>query len=140
LTGATVTPEQRDSLAASRVIHESLLTPSKADIDEAGDGEGPDPDRELTNATTATAGDGLLTDEEFENTFSMLAGLRSAYSVGQRVMKQPADPSVVGSRLKDFPPEHSAVFEPIWTSYTSFWRSTIGIRSSFPSPRHSCGI
>lgn len=128
-------------LQMSRVIHISIdptvpPTAKKAD-DEEGNGSETDPDRVINNSRAATSSDGLLSDLELTSLFANGAKLRSAYDEGQRAQKKtgtPGDVCTFGDRAS-LPPNRLGAHEPMWTSYTHYWKTTLGFLSLlFSSP------
>lgn len=118
--------DQWAKLEASRVIHMSVPGP-EIDLDNNSTGNKADPNPELPNdSRLATAGDGLLTNAELRAIFDSLPTLTSAYSLGHRHLGVDIS-DVAGGRLKLLNVEHPGYFEPIWTSYTHFWKTTIGV-------------
>jgi RNA exonuclease NGL2 len=125
LVGEPLTPQQKRVIEESRVVHVSIDVSIQVDSSGIGDDElaVADPDRVITDSRPATDNDGLLSDEELANSFHVLGRLRSMYEEGQRQVKFP---NVFGSRNDGFPLERKGYFEPQWTSYTHFWKSTLG--------------
>ena len=141
LVGSPLSAAQSSRLQLSRVIHISIdptvpPTAKKAD-DEEGDGSEADPDRVINNSRAATSSDGLLSDLELTALFTNGAKLRSAYDEGQRSQKEsglPGDVSTFGDRAS-LPSDRLGAHEPMWTSYTHYWKTTLGcLFLSFFSP------
>lgn len=137
LVGDSLTEAQSQRLHISRVIHMTIdptivPTAKKAD-DEEGDGSEADPDRVINNSRVATSSDGLLSDLELTSLFINGAKLRSAYDEGQRTQRDngtPGDLCTFGDRVS-LPPTRLGAHEPMWTSYTNYWKTTLGF---FVSP------
>jgi RNA exonuclease NGL2 len=116
----------------SRVIHITIdptvpPTTKKAD-DEEGDGSEADPDRVINNSRVATSSDGLLSDFELTSLFINGAKFRSAYDEGQRAQRDngaPGDLDTFGDRISP-PSTRLGAHEPMWTSYTHYWKTTLG--------------
>ena len=131
LVGNKLTTQQLKVIEASRVIHSSIdpsipLTPAVSRGDEEGNTAENDPDRILTNTRTAKIEDGLLSDEELHSLFNLYGPLRSVYDEGQRFAISEHD-NVIGARLSDITSVQKGFYEPMWTSYTHFWKTTLGI-------------
>lgn len=117
----------------SYVVHVSVdpTIPTENDRSENGaeetDGnkESIDPDREIVNARMARPDDGLLLPEEFTKLFRGLLGanLKSAYDSWSIFG---AD-RVFGSH-GILPTNRHGRNEPIYTSYTYYWKTTLGRR------------
>ena len=132
LVGDPILPSRTADFSASRVVHVSLdpsvplADPKKAANDEEDAGEQPeeDPDRVIKNARSARPEDGLLEVEELEKLFadgSAGEPLQSLYDQWQyhgpgRAFVSRA-PEAVNRRGKN---------EPIYSSYTHYWKSTLG--------------
>ncbi|OJA10819.1 hypothetical protein AZE42_00265 [Rhizopogon vesiculosus] len=132
LVGNPLNVTQSLRLQISRVIHISIdptvpPTTKKAD-DEEGDGSETDPDRVINNSRAAASSDGLLSDLDLTSLFTNGAKLRSAYDEGQRTQRECGTPGVVctfGDRAS-LPPTRLGAHEPMWTSYTHYWKTTLG--------------
>lgn len=132
LMGETLSLEQWKKIDESRVIHVSVdstladsSTPTPVD-------ENIDPDVEITDSRTAQADDRLLSNEEIFASFRRLSPLRSAYEEAQRMVMEQSSPIVFGSRLREsFLSQRLGYYEPVWTSYTHFWKSTLGKDMSY---------
>ncbi|KAL4064917.1 Endonuclease/exonuclease/phosphatase [Scleroderma yunnanense] len=127
LVGNALSAEQKHRLDASRVVHVSIdptvLTTMKSEPEEGA--EEADPDRVIRNSRVAKPTDGLLSDSELSELFP--CSLRSAYDEGQRSLRtliSPGDVATFGDRMS-FPVERLGAHEPMWTSYTHFWQSTL---------------
>ena len=123
-------PQQSREIEISRVVHVSIdssvvQTPAAPKDDDEGDAAQADPDRVITNARPAKPDDGLLTDEELDALFKAHGYLRSVYDEGQRSAASEHD-NVIGTRLNSLAPGRKGYFEPMWTSYTHYWKTTLG--------------
>lgn len=133
LVGDPILPARASEFSVSRVVHVSLdpsvpiADPKKAVNDEEDGGEQPeeeDPDRVIKNARPARPEDGLLEAGELEKLFtdgSAGEPLQSLYDQWQsydpgRAFVSRA-PEAVNRRGKN---------EPIYSSYTHYWKSTLG--------------
>jgi RNA exonuclease NGL2 len=130
LVGDPLTVQQARDIAISRVVHTSIdpsIAPTLAASkdDDEGDAGKDDPDRVITNARQARSGDGLLSDEELCSLFQSQDIVRSAYDEGQRCTASEQD-NIIGSRMDNIAPERKGSFEPMWTSYTYYWKTTLG--------------
>jgi RNA exonuclease NGL2 len=90
--------------------------------------EGADPDRVIVKARPCTPEDGLLTTPEILNSYSSLPRLQSMCSAANRALNVDAS-MIVGSR-SEIQEARSAYYELIWTSYTHYWKSTLGTSQS----------
>ena len=136
LTGQTLNTEHRNHLSSSRVTHISIDpsvpktedTPSK-DVDQ-GDSEESDPDRVITNARSAIAADGLLSDDELLSLFSQGHRLFSAYDIGlSRIQNH--NIALYGDRAS-LQQTQPGFHEPSYTSYTHYWQSVLGVSRLVP--------
>jgi len=124
-------PRHLEVLESSSVIHVSL-DPSvpKTILVEDEEGEAPDPDKVLTSVRSATEADGLLSIAEIRDLFESLPQLHSAYSLGLSKISETNEGILVGttaqSRYDTTLPNPCARFEPAFTSYTRFWKNTLG--------------
>ena len=151
LIGNPLTPKQTEDTLSSQVIHLSVdpsIKPSSASTekedeeDEAGGGaeinkEQPDPDRVFTNTRGALPEDGLTSVKELEKIFTSLPPLRSAYDEGYEKIFGANDTSesaqeaerVFASRLDQVDKlqnfERKGMNEPMYTSFTHYWRLTL---------------
>jgi len=134
LTGEPLSDKQLRSIQASRVVHVSVdpsvpKTQPKAE-EEEGEGGGGDPDRVINNSRPATADDHLLSDEELADLYALDTKVRSAYEEGQRGYLQSQGNTeqealtCYGPRAS-IPPSRNGAYEPIWTSYTHYWKTTL---------------
>lgn len=125
LLGRPLSAAQKASLAMSRVVHRSLdpsvPATSSSMIDEEG---ADDPDRVITNARRATPEDGLLSDEELTSLAGQVGNVRSAYDEGMRTAAIP-DVQLFKDRYPIFSHELGG-FEPCYTAYAHFWKTTLG--------------
>ncbi|KAH9950500.1 Endonuclease/exonuclease/phosphatase [Amylocystis lapponica] len=132
LVGDPLLLAQEARLVASRVVHNSidpdiLVSSAKASADEedGGQTEENDSDKVITNARAATPEDGLLTTVELVKLFWRDPLPVSVYDLGQRCVPEDATANLTfGSRIPILALRHGA-FEPIWTSYTHFWKSVL---------------
>ena len=130
MVGYNLTAQQVKDIEVSRVVHSSIdssiaPTPMAPRGDEEGDAAYQDPDRVITNARTARVEDGLLSDEEFRSLFSAHGPVRSVYEEGLRSVSTEHD-NVIGARLDSIAPGQVGFYEPMWTSYTHYWKTTLG--------------
>ena len=105
-------------------IDPTVPTSIAKEVDEGGDEEEPDPDRVIRNSRESKPSDGLLSDVEL----STLVGchLRSAYDEGQRSsLLDGNNVATYGSR-KLLSADRAGACEPIWTSFTHYWKTTLG--------------
>lgn len=127
LVGDPLSVEQKHRLDASRVVHISIdPTVPATTKTEPDEGEEADPDRVIRNSRVAKPADGLLSDSELLKLFP--CSLRSAYDEGQRAARaltSSGDMVTFADRMT-FPVEKLGAYEPMWTSYTHFWQSTLG--------------
>ncbi|KAG1755190.1 Endonuclease/exonuclease/phosphatase [Suillus paluster] len=131
LVGDPLTEAQSHRLDMSRVVHITIdptvpRTKKKAD-EEEGDGSEADPDRVINNSRAAASSDGLLSDLELTSLFINGVQLRSAYDEGQRAQRDngtPGDLHTFGDRVS-LPPTRLGAHEPMWTSYTHYWKTTL---------------
>lgn len=136
LVGDPLAAEQKHSLDVSRVVHVSIDPGvSMSSTTEPEEGEEEDPDRVIRNSRVAEISDGLLSDSELLDLFR--CRLRSAYDEGQRVCKAMATPTDVvtfGDRIP-FSTARLGTNEPMWTSYTHCWKTTLDYIFFLDSPR-----
>ncbi|KAI6005288.1 hypothetical protein F5J12DRAFT_906009 [Pisolithus orientalis] len=136
LVGDPLAAEQKHSLDVSRVVHVSIDPGvSMSSTTEPEEGEEEDPDRVIRNSRVAEISDGLLSDSELLDLFR--CRLRSAYDEGQRVYKAMATPTDVvtfGDRIP-FSTARLGTNEPMWTSYTHYWKTTLDYIFFLDSPR-----
>ncbi|KAF8844004.1 Endonuclease/exonuclease/phosphatase [Paxillus ammoniavirescens] len=130
LVGDALSLEQRERLEISRVVHVSI-DPSvpqsiAKEADEGGGNEEADPDRVIRNSRVAKPSDGLLSDTELCDL--VRHRLRSAYDEGQKarraLLEHKSDVVTYGDR-KSLPMEKPGAHEPMWTSYTHYWKATL---------------
>ncbi|KAG2118430.1 Endonuclease/exonuclease/phosphatase [Suillus clintonianus] len=146
LIGDPLTEAQSHRLHTSRVIHTTIdptvpPTTKKAD-DEEGDGSEADPDRVINNSRVATSSDGLLSDLELTSLFINGAKLRSAYDEGQRIQRgngTAGNLQTFGDRVSS-PPIRLGSHEPMWTSYTHYWKTTLDYIFFVDTPKHSINV
>ncbi|GBE78233.1 hypothetical protein SCP_0111160 [Sparassis crispa] len=143
LVGDPLLPNQAARLDTSRVVHASIdpdvaiTSPSPAAEDEEGEeAGGGDPDRVIVNARLATPEDGLLTNAELVHFFERLRSLRSVYDEGQRLQPQLSQMGLTfGSRVS-IPDARHGAFEPVWTSYTHYWKAVLDYIFVLDPPSH----
>ncbi|OCB85693.1 Endonuclease/exonuclease/phosphatase [Sanghuangporus baumii] len=135
--GDTLLPQQEADIKLSHVVHVSLdptvsvSDPKRAatdDEEEEGAEADPDndPDRVIKNARSASPDDGLLEPRELVEMFAQLPTLRSAYDLwGSKDVKR-----MFGARV-DIPADRQGRSEPMYTSYTHYWKVTLGTISFF---------
>ncbi|KAI6007331.1 Endonuclease/exonuclease/phosphatase [Pisolithus albus] len=132
LVGDPLSAEQKHGLDVSRVVHVSI-DPSVPESSSA-EGEEGDPDRVIRNSRVAEVPDGLLSDSEFSDLFRH--PLRSTYDEGQRMRKAAAtsnDVVTFGDRMP-FSTARLGANEPMWTSYTHYWKTTLDYIFFLDSP------
>jgi len=96
---------------------------STKEVNEEGDEEETDPDRVIRNSRASKPSDGLLSDNQLS--VFLKHHLRSAYDEGQRrALLEGNDVATYGGRNL-WPTEKAGACEPMWTSYTHYWRSTL---------------
>ncbi|PFH54560.1 hypothetical protein AMATHDRAFT_134318 [Amanita thiersii Skay4041] len=133
LVGDLLSPEQRESLESSRVVHVSVdptvprtinSNPTPPENDETEDAI--DPDRVITNARAATIADGLLSDTEFQALFSFPLRPRSVYDIGMREGRNHSKDVIknFGDRVSLLP-GRLGWHEPEYTSYTHYWKTVL---------------
>ena len=86
-----------------------------------------DPDRVIKNARAATPEDGLLSADDLEQRFGQseaIQPLLSAYGQWQSFDEK----KIFGSR-SEISPKRQGCFEPIYTSFTHYWKVTLGTSS-----------
>ena len=150
-----MTPEQKHSIKVSYVVHHSIdptvpisdaSSPDDEDEGAAAGGEEEDVVEEeskeegiegskenkkkepktgsrlpFKNARQAMPSDGLLSATELEHRFKLLPRLRSAYDEWGST-----DPlRTFGARVP-VPPGRRGGSEPMYTSYTHYWKTTLG--------------
>lgn len=84
-----------------------------------------DPDRIITNSRRAVASDDLLSDEELLRLFGceQQKGLRSGYDEALRLVSSGSKDGLFGGRVGD---AAVGIWEPMYTSYTFWWKLTLG--------------
>jgi RNA exonuclease NGL2 len=134
LFGYNLTTPQLNDIEISRVVHSSIdpsIAPTPmAPGDDDGDATQRDPDRTITNARTARFEDGLLSTEEFCSLFNAYGPVRSVYEECLRAASTEHD-NVIGARLDKMAPGQIGFYEPMWTSYTHYWKTTLGGHSPY---------
>ena len=129
LVGESLSFEQQARLQVSRVVHVSIDPTVPISITkeakEGGGEEEADPDRVIRNSRDSNLSDGLLSDTELSTLFRHR--LRSAYDEGQRTtLLEGNDVATFGARAL-LPTEKVGACEPMWTSFTHYWRTTLGM-------------
>lgn len=153
LVGDTLTPAQIHEIEYSQVVHVSIdpsiksTAPVKNDDDDEGEGQGTasndkekqeeDPDKVFTNSRKAIPTDGLLSISELLELYGAhRRHWRSAYGEAHSTVLMAAGgetrENTFGARAKDDPalavvdgPTRKGQDEPMWTSFTHFWRLTL---------------
>ncbi|KAG8746430.1 hypothetical protein FRC10_005141 [Ceratobasidium sp. 414] len=150
LRGASLTPEQHTQLVSSRVIHVSLdptvprtpRTGEGADDDDEAAGSGaavrtdlkkgdeedePVVATRIKDARPAEPKDGLLSNEEMVELFKVGGETRSAYDeiLGQCAESTGEADNVLVARDPNMQGRKGG-YEPMWTCFTHYWRSTLG--------------
>jgi RNA exonuclease NGL2 len=155
LLGDTILPAQEARLQASRVVHVSVdpsvsvtspkalseddegaatvtSTNSKTHDEEGEDHEEKDPDRIITNARPAGPNDGLLSTDELTR-LAAEGLMRSAYDEAQLQQALTGSiPAVICGPRYQLTGRHG-FHEPIWTSYTHYWKTVLGALIKAPS-------
>ena len=133
LVGDSLTRAQEEDIKFSHVVHVSLdpsvpTDPQRASTDEeeeeggeAQQDEENDPDRVIKNARKAVPEDGLLEPRELTELFASVPFLRSAYDEWDSIEEKRA----FGSRTS-IPTGRRGRKDPIYTSYTHYWKATLG--------------
>ncbi|THH34136.1 hypothetical protein EUX98_g191 [Antrodiella citrinella] len=128
LVGDALSPRQSSRLDVSRVVHHTIdpnvpiTTKKMMGEDEGGaEGEEKDPDRIIVNARKAVPDDGLLTDEQLREICTRAGQAFSAYDRGLSQDKTIDAELLFGSRVPLERGKQGAA-EPVWTSYTHFWK------------------
>ncbi|KAH7100197.1 Endonuclease/exonuclease/phosphatase [Auriculariales sp. MPI-PUGE-AT-0066] len=139
MVGSQWSTEQESSVSKSRVVHVSIdptvdsgVAPEDDDEGGGGQAEGnkeTDPDRIIVNCRAPRDTDGLLKLDELLAMAPRL-GLRSAYDEALRsVLHGNAEatlPISVFHERENGPPSQSlGAFEPMFTSYTHYWKATL---------------
>lgn len=139
--GDPLLPEQEADIKFSHVVHASLdptipvpdgKRVANDDEEEEGAEVDPenDPDRVIKNARPARPDDGLLEPNELVETFAQLPTLRSAYdSWGLDDVER-----TFGARV-DISAGRRGRSEPMYTSYTRYWKVTLGMSPLFSPVR-----
>jgi RNA exonuclease NGL2 len=118
-------------LSMSRVVHISVETDAALQLlvkvtEESEDSPTTDPDKVITNARPARPQDGLLSTDELIALYPGGGKLRSIYEEAQRDYRAiDASHQILGDRL-EFPPHRKGAYEPMWTSYTHYWKTVLG--------------
>jgi RNA exonuclease NGL2 len=92
--------------------------------DGGGGEEEADPDRVIRDSRDSKPSDALLSDDEL----SALVGhrLRSAYDEGQRTSLMKGNNVPIYGVQNDLPTVKPGACEPMWTSFTHYWKATLG--------------
>ncbi|KAI0361188.1 Endonuclease/exonuclease/phosphatase [Trametes cingulata] len=147
MMGDALLPEQKQRLDSSYVVH-ATLDPSIAiedaaqveEEDEGAEAGENDPDRVIVNARAAQPSDGLLTDTELEQLFRRSGRVTSAYDAGQRLVPGISESGLTfGSRVS-VPQERRGAFEPIYTSYTHYWKAVLDYIFVLDAPEREVSI
>lgn len=111
------------SLDPSVPVDPTKTSTDNDEDEEAGAGEDDenDPDRVIKNARKATPADGLLQPQELIELFANLPPLRSAYDKWEGMDEK----RTFGSRTV-VPVGRRGRNDPLFTSYTHYWKSTLG--------------
>jgi RNA exonuclease NGL2 len=144
LVGETVTESQYEAFNASRVVHVSI-DPSIGGVPETGlKEEEEDPDRKAWNCRPCNDSDGLLLAEELEDMFKQVNTLFDKHRIPDRIVYRASGisplVSVYDNAMRMLPTEglersgqrsphlegRKGAFEPMFTSYTHYWKSTLG--------------
>lgn len=132
--GDTLLPEQEAMILSSLVIHSSVdpsvgtNTPASNTTPDK-DSEDVDPDHVITNARQAEPRDGLLTIPQFTAWFSSLPNLRSAYNDGLQEFSKLANTLPTYGSGVILPSGRRGLHEPVYTSYTHYWQSVLGMNN-----------
>lgn len=110
-------------------VDPSVPRDPKLDAGEEGKEDSGDPDKVITSARAATSSDGLLSLAELSDFFACIPKLRSAYDVGLAGVKDLGDTQIFGSRVA-VKSDRKGRHEPEYTSYTHFWKTTLGLSLS----------
>lgn len=138
LVGDPLSEQQIEDIEKSRVVHVTIdpsvpvLDPNLAiKEDEEGGEVDPeqDPDRVIKNARAAKSEDGLLGASDITRRFvqsDSIGPLISAYGQWRSLDEK----KTFGFR-SEVPSGRQGRYEPIYTSFTHFWKVTLGTPSSF---------
>ncbi|KAI0375399.1 Endonuclease/exonuclease/phosphatase [Pilatotrama ljubarskyi] len=147
LMGDALLPEQKQRLDSSYVVHATLdpsivadgAPPAEEEEEGAEAGEN-DPDRIIVNARAAQPSDGLLTDTELEDLFRRSGRVTSAYDAGQRLVPGISESGLTfGSRVS-VPQDRRGAFEPVYTSYTHYWKAVLDYIFVLDAPERNVSI
>jgi len=129
LVGDPLLPNHSSRIQVSRVVHKTVdpevssIAPVQAD-DE--DGAETDPDLIITNARMAEEKDGLLTDAELVELFTSSGPPAvSAYDSGMLASEDPNNRALTWGSRVSVPPDRKGGHEPVWTSYTHYWKTVL---------------
>ncbi|KAI0936526.1 hypothetical protein AcV5_004639 [Taiwanofungus camphoratus] len=131
LVGDPLLPNQAEHLVASRVVHATIDPDiptsgmAAAEEEEAAETGETDPDRIITNARAPVPSDGLLTTPELVHMFQGLETPKSAYDEGQRMQASLSESRLTFGSRTLVPALRRGAFEPVWTSYTHYWKSVL---------------
>lgn len=123
-------PQQEADIKFSHVVHVTLdptvtvADPKRVAEDEEDAEADPenDPDRVIKNARPARPEDGLLGPKELVELFAGLPTLRSAYDEWGSLDKRRTF-----SGRTEIPVGRRGLSEPMYTSYTHYWKVTLGM-------------
>ena len=121
LVGDPLSPAQEENLDRSRVIHTNI-DPSVPETSVTRKVK--DTAEDLNSTRPATEDDGLLSSEQLTSLFSF-GPLRSACDVALSQIPSEAD-NVLGARV-ELGQGRKGHFEPMWSSYTEYWQTIIGV-------------
>ena len=152
MVGEAITAAQEKAYNASRVVHVSIdptvpksqeLKPHEEKDEEGGEQtEEKDPDRVITNSRPCIPSDGLLDIEELKDLYTYVgrisnlapthlldreSGMTPLRSIYDDVLTLLPDASIetVKTRMTQLEGKKGGN-EPVYTSYTHFWKSTLG--------------
>ncbi|TDL28494.1 Endonuclease/exonuclease/phosphatase [Rickenella mellea] len=120
LVGDDLLPEQETEICASRVVHVTIDPTIEIINGRSTEGDEGDPDRVITNARQANAEDGLLDIEEMVQFYQTGITLTSVYDHWAS-----AEPNVTYGMRVPVHPSRRGRFEPIYTSYTHYWKTVL---------------
>ncbi|KAI9572884.1 Endonuclease/exonuclease/phosphatase [Boletus coccyginus] len=136
LVGEPLSLQQQERLQVSRVVHVSIdptvPTPIAREADEGGGEEAADPDMVIRNSRNSKPSDGLLSDTELSTL--VRHRLRSAYDEGQRSSLLEGNDVATYAARNLLPTEKAGACEPMWTSFTHYWKATLDYIFILDSP------
>ncbi|CCM05171.1 uncharacterized protein FIBRA_07380 [Fibroporia radiculosa] len=142
IVGDTLLPIQDARLAASRVVHVTI-DPEVSTVpnanpaeDEADVGGETDPDRVITNARSAMPADGLLSSTELVDMFRQSGTPNSVYDTGSRTCPSLAEDGFAYGNREPVSPGKLGAYEPVWTSYTHYWKTVLDYIFVLPPHNH----